>query len=41
MAKNVKDVHGILNSKGEREITLQKICDIMEYIIRKLMNVKI
>ena len=29
MAKQVKDVHGILNSKGEREITLQKICDIM------------
>ncbi len=29
MAKNVNDVYGILNSKGKREITLQKICDII------------
>lgn len=30
MAKNVKDIYGVLNGKGKREITLQKICDIIE-----------
>ena len=29
MAKNVKDIYGVLNGKGKREITLQKICDII------------
>ena len=30
MAKNINDVYGVLNSKGEKEITLQKICDIID-----------
>lgn len=41
MAKNMNDIYGVLNSKGEREITLQKICDIIGIAVpEELMAIK-
>ncbi len=41
MAKNVNDIYGILNGKGEREITLQKICDIIGIPVpEEMMGIK-
>lgn len=41
MAKKIEDIHGILNSNGEREITLQKICNIIDIPVpENLMDIK-
>ena len=41
MAKYVNDIYGIINSKGKKEITLQKICDIIDVPVpEELMDIK-